>query len=120
MTGIILPNRHSLSARQIKQQSADRIARLIADEVQKAYPGHQFEITVQPDHRGGGTVFIDYHAVMLGTKARYVVHNPDDTDKVVKFCGEILERAGLPRGRADAEQVFSLAPHATKEAFASR
>lgn len=102
-----------------KRRLAREVEARIAAEVAKAYPGHLFTITVDPEH---GNVFID-HPLLASAKGRYFVNkNSGDTIKdVLRQCGEILERVNIPRGAAHGHMLeYDEASELAKTAYLSR
>lgn len=114
MNQLILPP-HMID-RMRKQQSARQIEQRIRAEVAKVYPGHMFEFEVQPEQ---GAVLIDHH-LLASNKVRYVVHNTDGIGKALAYCGEILERLGLPREGLVHFDQYDEAEATAHSAFASR
>jgi hypothetical protein len=108
---LILPPH--IAEKRRKQQRAQQIAAQIAYDVAKVYPEHPFNFEVDYEK---GYVFVD-HMLLSGNKARYFAKDCTDTDQIVKFCGELLERVGIPRAALESFDQIDEAMAKANDAF---
>jgi len=83
------------------------------------YPGHPW--AVHADHLGGIMVIKNLAAAGIYADYGYVIHPQKYPTasylkaRIIQAGGEILERAGLPRGRADGTPVTTVDGIAKKD-----
>jgi hypothetical protein len=93
-----------------KQDAMDiHLARIIAEALEQAYPGHLWAVNVQGD-QGIATI----HNMMLSGRCGYIMHldkrySASDTVRVAKMgAGEILERYNVSRGRINNDRMAEM------------
>jgi hypothetical protein len=99
--GLFLPEAFLAKQRMLKKRmmrtAAYGLKKHITRMIQQAYPEHLFTVEVQPET---GHIIID-HPLLAKAEARYFCRYNDFEQSqgkaVIKLCGEILERANMPR-----------------------
>lgn len=93
-----------------KQDAMDiHLARIIAEALEQAYPGHLWAVNVQGD-QGIATI----HNMMLSGRWGYIMHldkrySASETIAVAKRgAGEILERYNVSRGRMNNDRMAEM------------